>query len=104
MSKNDVIENIKKIGLATLPPESSLLLFGSRARNDNLPDSDWDLLILLNKPSLSYTDYGYAYPFKELGWEINEEINPQVYSKKEWEDYSYTPFYKNVNADKIILI
>ena len=35
---------------------------------------------------------------------MNEEINPQVYSKKEWEDYFYTPFYQNVEQDKMMLI
>ena len=49
-------------------------------------------------------DYDYAYPFRVLGWDMNEEINPQVYSKKEWEGYSYTPFYMNVEQDKMVLI
>jgi predicted nucleotidyltransferase len=30
-----------------------ILLFGSRARNDFQEDSDWDLLIILKKPSYS---------------------------------------------------
>ena len=79
-------------------------LFGSRARGDNRPDSDWDLLILLDKPSLTFRDYDYGYPFSELGWETGEEINAQVYSKQEWEGYRFTPFYKNVEHDKIVLV
>jgi len=38
---------------------------------------------LLDKPSLSFRDYDYGYPFSELGWETGEEINAQVYSKQE---------------------
>ena len=49
-------------------------------------------------------DYSVGYPFRELGWEINEEINPQVYSKKEWKDYEFSPFHKNVEHDKIVLL
>ena len=104
MNKATVISSIKEIAGKTLPANSTLLLYGSRARGDNRPDSDWDLLILLDKPSLSFKDYDYGYPFSELGWEINEEINAQVYSKKEWNDYHYTPFYKNVEHDKIVLV
>ena len=104
MNKVAVINNIKEIASKTLPANSSLFLYGSRARGDNRPDSDWDLLILLDKPSLSFNDYDYSYPFSELGWEINEEMNAQVYSKKEWSDYRYTPFFKNVERDKIILL
>ena len=104
MTKATVISNIKEVAGKTLPANSSLLLYGSRARGDNRPDSDWDLLILLDKPSLTFKDYDYGYPFTELGWEINQEINAQVYSKKEWADYHFTPFYKNVEHDKIVLL
>ena len=104
MNKATVISNIKEIAGKTLPANSTLILYGSRARGDNRPDSDWDLLILLDKPSLSFKDYDYGYPFSELGWEINEEINAQVYSKKEWSDFKHTPFYKNVEHDKIVLV
>ena len=56
-----------------MPANSSLLLYGSRARGDNRVDSDWDLLILLDKPKLSSQDYDYGYPFRELGWDIGEK-------------------------------
>ena len=69
MTKATVISSIKEIAGKTLPANSSLLLYGSRARGDNRPDSDWDLLILLDKPKLSSMDYDYGYPFRELGWD-----------------------------------
>ncbi len=104
MEKKQVIDSIKQVGRDTLPPHSTLLLYGSRARGDAHEGSDWDLLILLDKPQISFNDYGVGYPFRELGWSINEEINPQVYSKKEWSDYDFTPFHKNVEHDKIVLL
>lgn len=104
MERQQVIDHIKKIGLKTLPPNSRLLLFGSRARGDAHKGSDWDLLILLDKPQISLDDYDVSYPFRELGWDLGEEINPQVYSKKEWSEYHFTPFYKNVEQDKLVLL
>ena len=105
MASNEyIIDSIKKVARETLPPKSSLLLFGLRARHEEHANSDWDILILLDKPQLTSEDYEYAYPFRVLGWDMNEEINPQVYSKKEWEGYSYTPFYMNVEQDKMVLI
>ena len=104
MERRQVIESIRQVGLKTLPPNSTLLLFGPQARGDGSRDSDWDLLILLDKPKVSLDDYGVSYPFRELGWDLGEEINPQVYSKKEWADYSFTPFYKNVEHDKQVIL
>ena len=98
MKREEVISSIKTLALKTLPPSSTLLLYGSRARGDDHKDSDWDLLILLDKASLSFS---VGYPFREQGWEINEEINPQVYSKKEWKDYEFAPFHKMLNLTKL---
>lgn len=104
MEKAKVIDNIKAVAEKTLPANSTLLLYGSRARGDNRPDSDWDLLILLDKERLSFNDYDYGYPFRELGWDIGEEISPHIYTKKQWSEWTFLPFYKNVENDKIILV
>ena len=105
MDKSQVIENIREVAKTTLPKGSSLLLYGSRARGDAGKDSDWDLLILLDKPELSESDYdNISFPFTMLGWNIGEIISPQMYTKKDWESISFLPFYKNVEHDKIVLI
>ena len=80
------------------------MLYGSRARGDNRNDSDWDLLILLNKDKITLNDIDEVeYPLREMGWIIGEDINPILYTKKEWNDNSFTPFYKNVTHDCITL-
>ena len=105
MDKSQVIENIREVAKTTLPKGSSLLLYGSRARGDAGKDSDWDLLILLDKPELSESDYdNISFPFTMLGWNIGELISPQMYTKKDWESISFLPFHKNVEHDKIVLI
>ena len=105
MERSKVIENIKQVAKKTLPPSSSLILYGSRARGDYKDDSDWDLLILLDKPELSDSDYDdVSFPFTLLGWNIGELISPQMYTKKEWNSISFLPFYKNVERDKIVLV
>ncbi|MBO7559202.1 MAG: nucleotidyltransferase domain-containing protein [Bacteroidaceae bacterium] len=105
MDKSQVIENIREVAKTTLPKGSSLLLYGSRARGDASKNSDWDLLILLDKPDLSESDYdNISFPFTMLGWNIGELISPQMYTKKDWESISFLPFHKNVEHDKIVLI
>ena len=105
MDKSQVIENIREVAKTTLPKGSSLLLYGSRARGDASKNSDWDLLILLDKPDLSESDYdNISFPFTMLGWNIGEIISPQMYTKKDWESISFLPFHKNVEHDKIVLV
>ncbi len=99
-----MIDKIKRIAREVLPEHSKLYLYGSRARGDAHEGSDWDLLILLDKPKITLDDYAVGYPFREAGWDLDEEINPQVYSIKEWNQYSFTPFYKNVEHDKQVLL
>lgn len=104
MNKATIISSIKAIANQTLPKGSSLILYGSRARGNNRPNSDWDLLILLDKARLTSCDYDYGYPFREFGWDVGEEISPHIYTRKQWQEWTFLPFHKNVERDKIVLI
>ncbi len=105
MDKNQVIDSIRQVAKTALPKGSSLLLYGSQARGDAHKSSDWDLLILLDKPELTDDDYdNVSFPFTMLGWNLGELISPQMYTKKEWDSLSFLPFYKNVEQEKIVLV
>lgn len=104
MEQELVIQRIKELGQKILPEGASLWLFGSRARGDASPDSDYDLLILLDKDHITRDDHdNYGFPLRQIGWDISEEINPHIYPKKDWSSWTYSPFYKNVEQDKIVL-
>ncbi|MDR0871872.1 MAG: nucleotidyltransferase domain-containing protein [Prevotellaceae bacterium] len=86
-------------------PDEKVYLFGSQARGDARPDSDWDLLVLLNKPKKEFEDYdNYAYPFTEMGWKYDTYISPKVYTVSDWKRRKITPFYKNVEHDKLEIV
>ncbi|MBQ9216479.1 MAG: nucleotidyltransferase domain-containing protein [Prevotella sp.] len=100
-----VLDKIKALVQKVAPKGSLVILFGSRARGDAKQDSDWDILIVLPKKTLVQEDYDeVSYPLVELGWELNEQINPIMYTKDEWEASSITPFYDNVQRDGIKLV
>lgn len=104
MEQEKVIEQIKQLAAEKLPDGSSLWLYGSRARGDANPDSDYDLLILLDKDPITGEDHKkYSYPFRERGWNMWVEINPHIYTKKDWASWDFVPFHDNVEADKIVL-
>ena len=104
MTSSDILNEIKRIAKEVLPKGGQLILYGSRARNEATEDSDWDLLILLDKPKIEHGDYdNVLYPFAALSWDVGELISPIIYTKNEWKKYSFTPFYKNVEQDGIVL-
>ena len=99
-----IIDSIKKTLATSLPKQAVAMLYGSRARGDARKNSDWDILIVLDKERLMPEDYDtVTYPLTKLGWDIGAEINPIMYTKKEWEVSHITPFYHNVLKDAIAL-
>ena len=104
MSHQEVIERIKQVAERVLPKGSTLYLYGSRARGDFNAESDWDLLVLLDKAEREPKDWdNYAWPFTLMGWDIEEDISARTFTKNEWFDGPHTMFYFNVEEDKKIL-
>ena len=105
MPTDRIIKQIRQLGEQIIPEGGNLWLYGSRARGDNRNDSDWDLLVLVDKDKIQWSDYdNYAYPFTELGWRIGQTINPVLYSKQEWNARHFSSFYHNVQNDKKIIL
>lgn len=50
--KEEILYAIKEVIAQVMPTGARMVLFGSQARNDASEDSDWDILILLDKEKL----------------------------------------------------
>lgn len=99
-----ILEDIRQTLLLHLPQKAEAILYGSQARGDEHPGSDWDVLVILDKDRLLPEDYdNITYPLAKLGWDIGADINPIMYTKKEWEASRITPFYHNVQHEGISL-
>ena len=88
MKKNQIIEAMHN-KLYEIDPHAKAILFGSRARGTEHEGSDWDILILLDKPKVTLQDY--------------ETINPVLFSQKEWEENRHTLFNHNVTREGIVI-
>jgi predicted nucleotidyltransferase len=102
--KKQVMQEIGRTARSVAPMAKRILLFGSRARGDAREDSDWDVLVLLDKDRIRLEDIdNVSYPLRELGWELGEDINTVLYTVNDWDKSSFTPFHKNVEAEAIAL-
>ena len=100
---NQIIFNEIQALKRQLLPNERVILFGSQARGDAREDSDWDLLVVLNKKGKrSWDDFDrYAFPFDEVGWNYGVAINTILYTKEQWEQGKIFPLYRNIMREGI---
>ncbi len=104
MDKDQIRDRIKK-SIQEKDPKAIAYLFGSRARGDYRPDSDWDILILVDS---SQVTNDIEDKFRESLFDIEIDsgqiISTIIYPKKDWNNtLKYSPLYKNVSKDGILL-
>lgn len=102
---SSLIDALRSKAEEILPQGSQVSLYGSRARGDARPDSDWDLHILIpGEEKLPWSRWDiYAWPFAEIGLQFDEIVNPRLYSFSGWLKRSFLPFFKNVERDSIVI-
>ena len=89
------------------PRLKQALLYGSRARGDHQPDSDYDVLVVLDGPFDHWAEVGrLAGLSDDILWRTIEQENPVVASFKPMTPEQFqarTGFLHNVRKDAIPL-
>ncbi|MBQ4421313.1 MAG: nucleotidyltransferase domain-containing protein [Bacteroidales bacterium] len=100
----DEVLNLIRNTVRTAEPDAQIILYGSRARGDAREDSDWDVIVLLNKPAMTHSIRNeIACDVWEKGFDIGKEINTFVYTVDQWNAAPLSLFKYNVMNEGIRL-
>ena len=104
MKQTEIIKQISRT-IHSIEPTSTAILYGSQARGDARPDSDIDILVLLDGDhrDLKREDFisGELYEIELMSGVV---ISPMIMLRTQWEKRPVkTPFYINVMNEGIII-
>ena len=100
----NILTEIKNT-VTSIDPGAQIYLFGSRARDNFRPDSDWDILILLNKQRVDYQERRKIRKrLYQIELSAGQSISAFVYSSGEWINNQHdTPLFESVRSEGIQL-
>ncbi len=104
MEPDSFLNNITK-AIHSKDPGAEAYLFGSRARGDSRPDSDWDILILVDNLNVTNEiDDKFRDELYKIEIESGQIISTFIYSKDYWhKNLIFSPLYKNIKQEGIRL-
>lgn len=88
-----------------IEPSAGVILYGSRARRDENPESDYDLLILTDGEVNLKREDVFRRELFPIEIETGAVLTVTLVSRKDWNSalYKAMPFYRNVERDGVLL-
>ena len=104
MQQPEILKNIKQI-ISDADPNAEAILYGSRARGDAMPDSDYDVLILIDGERVDFErESNIIFPLYMFEIQEGIHISPLVRTRNQLHNPPIkTPFHINVNNEGIRL-
>jgi predicted nucleotidyltransferase len=104
MNPNSIQDKITKT-IRNKDPHAEAYLFGSRARGNYKPNSNWDILILVDDDKVTNDiEDKFRDGLYDIELESGQVISTFIYPKNYWQStLIYSPLYKSVNSEGIRL-
>ncbi len=92
-----------KAAIREVAPEADLILYGSRARGDAQEDSDYDLLVLVERELDMDLERAVVDRLVPLEVRTGKVLTVLIYSRAQWDSAQYRamPFHKNVTREGV---
>lgn len=101
-SVRPVLQACKRI-IREQAPGAEVVLFGSRARGDGAPDSDYDLLVLTDGPLTSAEEDRISDAVYGLELERGVVISLIFFARDYWDLHRLMPLHQEVDEQGIVL-
>lgn len=103
IGNSEVLTRIKN-AVREIDSTADIILYGSRARGDEYPESDWDLLILVNSRVDIDQEKNFRHRLYDIELELGEAFSVYVYNKNDWKSNHWmTPMYQNIAKEGLII-
>lgn len=93
-------ESIHKIS-----PKAKVILYGSRAHGDAIPESDYDLLVLVHHPVTLKEEDIFRQQLFPIEIETGCVLTLNAYHSSDWDSvlYKVMPFRQNVEREGLVI-
>jgi predicted nucleotidyltransferase len=100
MIQQELVYKVKE-SIRKLDPRARVILFGSRARGDSKPNSDWDFLIISSLMVNEKIKRQIRNGLIDTELDAEEVISTLIYSQDDWDNYQLTPLYRNIAKEGV---
>jgi predicted nucleotidyltransferase len=100
----DLLQRCKE-AIRRVVPDADVILYGSRARGDATEDSDYDLLVLVDKPADIAMHEQLISSIYPLELESGAVLTLTAHNRTLWDSklYRAMPFHENVDREGVLL-
>jgi len=104
VNREQLLDQVRR-AIRDTEPDAEIILYGSRARGDSTPESDWDLLILVDGPVTDERTDRIRHRLYEIEWESDEVISSIIRNRTEWGSFPYQamPLHQRIEHEGVPL-